>query len=510
MNCNMQYAKNKLMIGLLGSAVLLSTIIFTLTRTLDPFRHEGGMHGSGGFDGVSWIDWSQNVLFAIPFVLLAICLYVYRKDKEHEALPWINVVGLTFSSMSIISGAGGGVEFHFSIFMVIAAAAYYENVKLIGLMTILFAIQHLAGFFFVPELVFGSSTYPFIMLVLHAGFLILTSSATILQILSKARITKQLTAEKEQKEERMLELLAQVHSLSERINSTSTVVSSQSEANLQANSEMRIAFQEVTSGLADQSESIDHIDQSVNNINHSITEALSSSDMMKQNAIQTEQDVEISHQNIGLLIEYMNGLSQSVGSVADTMQVLKHSTSKAQDMVSVIRHVAEQTHLLALNASIEAARAGEHGSGFAVVATEIRKLAAQSRSAAEEIESIMTVLRQDSEQTEQQISSGQSVVDASVRHAEQFAANFAQVKITIQQLLDFIKLLNQMLVKIQHDSGSVTGEIAQISAVIEQGMASMQQLTAMSDSQLASAKQIDEQVSNLRQLSTSMQQQFTE
>ncbi len=68
------------------------------------------------------------------------------------------------------------------------------------------------------------------------------------------------------------------------------------------------------------------------------------------------------------------------------VQDLAESARRVEDIVGIIRDIAEQTNLLALNATIEAARAGEAGRGFAVVASEVKALASQTGKATEEIE----------------------------------------------------------------------------------------------------------------------------
>ena len=87
-------------------------------------------------------------------------------------------------------------------------------------------------------------------------------------------------------------------------------------------------------------------------------------------------------------------INDEASKTVTTIEQLSDQFKNIESIVETIKSIAEQTNLLALNAAIEAARAGEQGRGFAVVADEVRQLAARTSDSTSEIAKVVTTNRE--------------------------------------------------------------------------------------------------------------------
>jgi methyl-accepting chemotaxis protein len=105
-----------------------------------------------------------------------------------------------------------------------------------------------------------------------------------------------------------------------------------------------------------------------------------------------QKSVDISDSGLAAVEQTIEGMTQiknKVEEIATNIGALSEQTQQIGNIISTVNDIAEQSNLLALNASIEAARAGEQGKGFAVVAAEVRNLAEQSQQATAQVRAIL-------------------------------------------------------------------------------------------------------------------------
>jgi twitching motility protein PilJ len=203
--------------------------------------------------------------------------------------------------------------------------------------------------------------------------------------------------------------------------------------------------------------------------------------------------VEVAHKGaeaVRRTIEGMNTIRETIQDTSKRIKRLGESSQEIGNIVELIEEIADQTNILALNASIEASRAGEASRGFEVVADEVQKLAERSTAATRKIEVLVSTIQSDT--NEAVVSMERSTTD--VVGGALLAENAGAALEEIEQVSHQIASLVQNISGSAREQNKAASAITQNMDVLREVSARTKQSTTATSSSISKLSELASQL----------------
>lgn len=171
-------------------------------------------------------------------------------------------------------------------------------------------------------------------------------------------------------------------------------------------------------------------------------------------------------------MEGMSVLQEKVAAIAVEIMRLSEQNSQISTITNLVSDLANQTNMLALNAAVEAVRAGEQGKGFTVIASEIRKLADQSKTSAQKINNLVDNIEAAINSTVLVTDEGKKTAQESIKLSQETADGFAKVTQAISEVIlinqqNSLKAIQEVVINSQQISLTTKQQAIAVEQVVE-------------------------------------------
>ncbi|MCW8408950.1 methyl-accepting chemotaxis protein [Legionella sp. PATHC035] len=214
---------------------------------------------------------------------------------------------------------------------------------------------------------------------------------------------------------------------------------------------------EQAEGITSQASAINEISASLEEIDKSSKQTMLKAQTLREVAKNTYEQGKLGTESVEQSIHGIKASEEKMKLIAQTILDLSNHTQQIGDITSVVNTLAQQSKMLALNASIEASKAGEAGKGFAAVATEVRNLAEQSEQSTVQVQKILEDIRRTTEKAVTVTEEGTKSLDSGTKLIEKAG----------QVIKTLSKMLNEASISSQHIEVAIRQEAVGIEQIVE-------------------------------------------
>ncbi len=241
----------------------------------------------------------------------------------------------------------------------------------------------------------------------------------------------------------------------EKFSGTLSRVSDSATQMASAAQELSAVSEQSSQGIERQATEMEQLASAMTEMASAVQEVARHTERAAGNASTANGEAEQGRAVVGEVVESMRRLAERVHDAMGVIEALKEDSQQIGSVIDVIGGVADQTNLLALNAAIEAARAGEQGRGFAVVADEVRTLAARTQESTQEIQRMIESLQGRTASAVDAMHRGEQQTDEAVELA-------GRARSALSEIASAVSAINEMNLQIAsaaEQQGAAAAEI---------------------------------------------------
>ena len=260
------------------------------------------------------------------------------------------------------------------------------------------------------------------------------------------------------------------------------------------------AVSSITGNISEQAKTTKSTTENIVLMGEQIGVTPSEAGLLNQNADRMRQSSEQATTTIKQLRQINSEVEKSIETITAQINVTNDSAQRIRAATEMITSIAEETNLLSLNASIEAARAGENGRGFAIVATQIQKLAEQSNESSHMIEEITNDLINNAGETVDIMSKVHEIIDSQSHNMMETEKIVAEVMDGIGTSLEKIEQIESTTVLLEDSRNRIVQAVEGLSEIAQQNAANTQETCAQTIEVSNTFEQIEDSALQLKKI----------